>query len=140
MQSRSNVYQAETAVEVFGSGSGLAREHLGAMRTTRCTKSAERFRRQTLNASHTQSPRGIKVDNNAAYPAAVDDIKADEQLPETTKLPQVKYLNNRVELSAAIYQTIDSSGNGFGSFNTARRTLSGLEAMNMIRKGQFSCC
>jgi transposase-like protein len=25
---------------------------------------------------------------------------------------------------------------GFGSFNTARRTLRGMEAMNMIRKGQ----
>jgi transposase-like protein len=25
---------------------------------------------------------------------------------------------------------------GFGSFNTARRTLSGIEAMSMIRKGQ----
>ncbi len=25
---------------------------------------------------------------------------------------------------------------GFGSFNTARRTLRGFEAMNMIRKGQ----
>jgi hypothetical protein len=25
---------------------------------------------------------------------------------------------------------------GFGSFNTARRTLRGYEAMNMIRKGQ----
>ena len=28
-------------------------------------------------------------------------------------------------------------GMGFGSFNTARRTLSGYEAMNMIRKGQI---
>ena len=27
-------------------------------------------------------------------------------------------------------------GMGFGSFNTARRTLRGYEAMNMIRKGQ----
>ena len=26
---------------------------------------------------------------------------------------------------------------GFGSFNTARRTLKGYEAMNMIRKGQL---
>jgi len=27
---------------------------------------------------------------------------------------------------------------GFQSFNTARRTLSGIEAMNMIRKGQVN--
>ncbi len=28
-------------------------------------------------------------------------------------------------------------GMGFGSFNTAKRTLRGYEAMNMIRKGQI---
>ena len=28
-------------------------------------------------------------------------------------------------------------GMGFGSFNTARRTLKGYEAMNMMRKGQI---
>jgi len=27
---------------------------------------------------------------------------------------------------------------GFQSFNTVRRTLSGIEAMNMIRKGQVN--
>ena len=37
------------------------------------------------------------MDKNAAYPAAVDDLKADEQLPETTELRQVNYLNNQVE-------------------------------------------
>lgn len=52
---------------------------------------------KTLNASHTQSPRVINVEQNAAYPPAVEDLKANEQLPETTELRQVKYLNNRVE-------------------------------------------
>ncbi len=28
-------------------------------------------------------------------------------------------------------------GMGFGSFNTARRTIKGYETMNMIRKGQI---
>ena len=38
-----------------------------------------------------------------AYLPAVDELKADEQLPETTELRLVLYLNNRVELSAAKY-------------------------------------
>ena len=76
------------------------------------------------------------VDKNAAYPAAVDDLKADEQLPETTKLRQVKYLNNRVEQDHRFIKRLTKPGMGFGSFNTARRTLRGMEAMNMIRKGQ----
>jgi len=76
------------------------------------------------------------VDKNAAYPAAVEDLKADEQLPETTQLRQVKYLNNQVEQDHRFIKRLARSGMGFGSFNSARRTLRGMEAMNMIRKGQ----
>jgi len=78
----------------------------------------------------------INVDKNAAYPPAVDDLKADEQLPETTELRQVKYLNNRVEQEHRFIKRLTKPGMGFGSFNTARRTLRGVEAMNMVRKGQ----
>ena len=74
--------------------------------------SAGRFLRKTLNASHAQSPRVINVDNNAAYPAAVDDLKAEEQLPETTELRQVKYLNNRVEQDHRFLCAIDKTGDG----------------------------
>lgn len=93
-----------------------------------------------LNASHTQEPRVINVDKNAAYPPAVDAIKAKEQLPETTQLRLVLYLNNRVEQDHRFIKRLTKLGMGFGSFNTARRTLRGFEAMNMIRKGQFSWC
>lgn len=106
------------------------------LRAKRDATAAERFLRKTLNASHTQSPRVINVDKNAAYPAAVDDLKADEQLPKTTELRQVKYLNNRVEQDHRFIKRLTKPGMGFGSFNTARRTLRGFEAMNMIRKGQ----
>ncbi len=54
---------------------------------------AERFLRKKLNAAHTQEPRVINVDKNAAYPPAVEQLQADEQLPKTTQLRQVKYLN-----------------------------------------------
>ena len=53
--------------------------------------------RKTLNAAHTQAPRVINVYKNAAYPPAVDELKADEQLPEMTQLRLVLYLNNRVD-------------------------------------------
>jgi len=39
----------------------------------------------------------VNVDKNAAYPPAVDELKADEQLSETTELRLVLYLNNQVE-------------------------------------------
>ncbi len=81
----------------------------------------------------------INVDKNAAYPAAVDDIIPNEQLTETTELRQVKYLNNRVEQDHRFIKRLTKPGMGFGSFYTARRTLRGFEAMNMIRKGQVQC-
>ncbi len=78
----------------------------------RDASAAERFLRKTLNAVHTQFPRVINVDKNAAYPPAVDELKAKEQLPETTELRLVKYLNNRALAGSSIYQAIDSFGNG----------------------------
>lgn len=102
----------------------------------RDAKAAERFLRKTLNAAHTQEPRVINVDKNAAYPPAVDELKAEEQLPKATKLRQVKYLNNLIEQDHRFIKRLTKPGMGFGSFNTARRTLRGFEAMNMIRKGQ----
>ena len=75
-------------------------------------QAAERFLRKTLNAAHTQTPRVINVDQNASYPPAIDQLKADAQLLETTQLRQVKYLNNRVELSAPIHQAPDKTWNG----------------------------
>lgn len=97
---------------------------------------AARFFRKALRAPHTQAPRVINVDKNAAYPLAMDDLKTDEQLPETTELRQVKYLNNRVEQDHRFIKRLTKPGMGFGSFNTARQTLRGFEAMNMLRKGQ----
>ena len=102
----------------------------------RDTSAAERFLRKTLKASHTQMPRVINVDKNAAYPPAVDDLKADEQLSETTELRHVLYLNNRVEQDHRFIKRLTKPGMGFGSFYTARRTLRGFETMNMIRIGQ----
>ena len=44
-----------------------------------------------MKAGHAQT---LRV---AAYPPAVDDLKAEQHLSEATKLRPVKYLNNRVE-------------------------------------------
>jgi IS6 family transposase len=89
-----------------------------------------------LKASHVTQPRVINVDKNAAYPKAMEVLKADETLPETTELRQVKYLNNIVEQDHRNIKRITQQMISFKSFNSARRTLRGIEAMNMIRKGQ----
>jgi transposase-like protein len=52
------------------------------------------------------------------------------------KLRQSKYINNVIEQDHRNIKRLTKPMMGFGSFNTARRTLSGIEAMSMIRKGQ----
>lgn len=101
-------------------------------------KAADRFFRKVLKAKHTQMPRVITVDKNAAYPVAIVALKGDETLAAETELRQSKYLLNVIEQDHRAIKRIVKPMMGFGSFNTARQTLRGLEAMNMIRFGQVS--
>jgi len=103
----------------------------------RDAKAAKRFLRKVLNAPHTIEPRVITVDKNAAYPPAIEALKTVESLPETTEARQSKYMNNLVEQDHRFIKRRVKPGLGFGSFNTARRTLKGYEMMNMVRKGQI---
>ena len=103
----------------------------------RDARSAKQFFHKMLKAIHTQTPRVITVDKKAAYPKAVDELKADQELPKKVKLRQKKYLNNIVEQDHRGIKRLVKPGMGFGSFNTARRTLRGYEIMNMMRKGQI---
>jgi transposase, IS6 family len=95
--------------------------------------SAQRFFNKALKAKHTQTPRVINVDKNAAYPLAMKGLKKNGILPAQTKLRQVKYLNNLIEQDHRFIKRRTNPGLGFGSFNTARRTIQGYEAMHMTR-------
>jgi transposase-like protein len=100
-------------------------------------KAAARFALgKVLKASHPQTPRVITVDKNAAYPVAIEALTADETLTTETDLRQSKYLNNIIEQDHCNIKRLTKPLMGFRSFNSARRTLKGIEAMSMIRKGQ----
>ncbi len=107
------------------------------LRAKRDKVAAKRFLKKALQASHSSKPRVINVDKNAAYPPATDDLKKDGILSDSCELRQVKYLNNIVEQDHRFIKRVVKPGLGFGSFNSARRTLKGYEIMNMIRKGQI---
>ncbi len=102
----------------------------------RDSKAAARFFREVLKGQHTHAPRVITVDKNAAYPVAIETLKGDEVIDQETELRQSKYLNNIIEQDHRHIKRIVKPMMGFKSFNSARRTLRGIEAMNMIRKGQ----
>ena len=99
-------------------------------------KAAARVFRKVLKAQHTQPPRVITVDKNAVYPVAMAALQADETIEKETELRQSKYLNNVIEQDHRNIKRIVKPMMGFKSFNSVRRTLSGIEAINMIRKGQ----
>ncbi len=80
--------------------------------------------------------RVLNVDKNPAYPAAVRALKAEGTLPRRVRLRQCRYLNNVVEQDHRLVKKRAWLAKGYGSFQSAWRTLQGIEAINMIRKGR----
>jgi len=105
---------------------------------TRDKIAAKRFFKKALKSPHNQIPRVISVDKNIAYPPAIEKLKENNKLPKSTKLRQVKYLNNIVEQDHRAIKRIFKPMMGFKSFKSANRTLKGIESMHMIRKGQVN--
>jgi transposase-like protein len=60
----------------------------------------------------------------------------EKSLSKETLIRQTKYFNNIVEQDHRFIKKITNPMLGFKSFLTADKTLKGIEAMHMIRKGQ----
>jgi len=63
--------------------------------------------------------------------------KADGVLPEVAKVRSSKYLNNRIEQDHRNIKSRTNAMVGFKRFRSAATTISGIELMHRIRKGQF---
>ena len=81
-------------------------------------------------------PRVINVDKNPAYPRAIEQLKREGIISRRCRLRQCKYLNNVVEQSHQNVKRRTWLAKGYGSLLTACRTLRGIEAMEMVRKGR----
>ncbi|WP_235028575.1 IS6 family transposase [Caballeronia choica] len=84
-----------------------------------------------------RAPAKITLDGYAASHRAVREMKVDGLLPQRPKLRSSKYLNNLIEQD---HRHIKSRVNvmlGFKRFRNAAVTISGIELMHRIRKGQF---
>ena len=103
----------------------------------RDAESAKRFFRKVFRAGENPMARVLNVDKNPAYPAAVRALKAEGTLPRRVRLRQCRYLNNVVEQDHRFVKKRVWLAKGYGSFQSAWRTLQGIEAMNMIRKGRI---
>jgi len=81
-------------------------------------------------------PRVMNVDKNPAYPAAVDALKAGGVIPRRLALRRCKYLNNVIEQDHRTVKKRVWLAKGYGSFQSAWRTLRGIETVHMIWKGE----
>jgi transposase-like protein len=102
----------------------------------RDVSAAKRFFKKLMRADHRRLPFSINVDKNAAYPEAFSTSQTEKIVPKDCKLRRVKYLNNVIEQDHRFIKKKVRSSQCFKSFHTAERTLEGIEAMHMMRKGQ----
>ncbi len=102
----------------------------------RDVSAAKRFFKKMMRADHRRLPFSISVDKNAAYPQAFTTSQNEKVLPKDCKLRRVKYLNNIIEQDHRFIKKRVRACLGYRSFDTAERTIQGVEAVNMLRKGQ----
>lgn len=103
---------------------------------TRDADGAKRFFRKVFAGQENPIARVVNVDKNPVYPAAVDALKAEGTLPRRVRLRQCKYLNNILEQDHRAVKKRVRLAKGYGSFQSAWRTLQGIETMHMINKGR----
>src|SRR5919106_1575088 len=102
----------------------------------RDAQAAKRFFQKALRAPGHPRPRVINVDGNPSYPKAISELKKTGELGRRCRCRPVPYLNNIVEQDHRAIKRRVRAGQGFRSFVSAVRTIQGIEAVNMIRKGQ----
>jgi transposase-like protein len=87
-----------------------------------------------------QPPETITLDGYAASHRAAREMIAQGQLPEDTNIRSSKYLNNLIEQDHRNIKSRTKVMLGFKLFRNAATTISGIELMHRIRKGQFNLC
>ena len=81
--------------------------------------------------------RVLNMVTNPAYLAAMRELKTEGRLLRRVRLHQCRYLSNVVEQDhRSAKKKRVWLATGYGSFQSAWRTLQDIEAMKMIRKGR----
>jgi putative transposase len=96
-------------------------------------KAALRFLRKAIGQNG--MPKKITIDKSGANTAAIESYNKDQEAD--IEIRQVKYLNNIVEQDHRAVKRLVRPILGFKSFRSAHVTLTGIELMHMIRKGQL---
>ena len=98
--------------------------------------SAQLFLRKAIG--NNGKPRVINIDKSGANKSGIRIINRDLLTVRKIKIRQCKYLNNIVEQDHRNIKRRISIDTGFKEFESAQRTLAGIEVVNIIRKGQIA--
>src|SRR5437899_12585469 len=80
-------------------------------------------------------PEKITIDGSAANEAAIKSY--NEEHGTAIEIRKIKYLNNIVEQDHRAVKRVTRPMLGFKAFDAAQSTLTGIELMHMLRKGQL---
>jgi len=84
-------------------------------------------------------PEKITVDKSGSNKCAVDFFNKDlDEEEEQYEIRQVKYLNNIVEQDHRFIKKRTKPMLGFKNFQSAKETISGIENIRIIQKGQIN--
>ena len=97
---------------------------------------AKRFFRKALAGPNNPQPRVINVDKNPAYVPAVTELKSEGVLRRRCRLRQCKYFEQHGGAGPSAVKKRVWLAKGYGSFHSAWRTIRGVEAVHLIRKGR----
>jgi putative transposase len=93
---------------------------------------AHKFLLKTIN--NNGCPKLINIDQSGANKEAIRTF--NKRCTKRNRIRQFKYLNNRIEQDHRFIKWRPQHMLGFKNFESASRTLSGIEMVRMIKKGQ----
>ncbi len=97
---------------------------------------SKHFFRKALRQPHVTKLRVISTDKYAATEYAIIEEQASGNIDKDIEHRKIKYLNNIVEQDYRHIKRITNYMLGFKDFDSASRTIMGVEAMHMIHKNQ----
>jgi transposase-like protein len=103
----------------------------------RDVKAAKAFFRKALKTQG-RAPVSVTLDGYAASHRAVRELRTQNPRWKDTRLRSSKYLNNRIEQDHRNVKSRIKSMLGFKVFDRAAVTITGVELLHRIRKGQFN--
>jgi putative transposase len=105
------------------------------LRARRNTNAAKAFFRKAFKENNL--PVKVNIDKSGANKSALNSLNNELDSEDKFEIRQVKYLNNIVEQDHRFIKKRTKPMLGFKNFHSAKATLSGIENIRMIQKGQI---